>query len=785
MKKRLYLIIYIAAVLLVPLGTHAQDTSILRQIYSQAENDYQLGRLDQALDLLKANINSFQGNLKQSAYRLISLCYLAQDDLVQSETYASLLLKENPYYTSVQDPLRFEDIIKQLKSGQGSTITTASSQAETLEEAPVPVTLITQDMIRISGARNLKELLIAFVPGMTSIESNEEMNIAMRGVYSAGQEKILFLLDGHRMNSYSTNVACPDFSMSLEKIKQVEVLRGPASSLYGGVALTGVVNIITKQGADIDGLMVKGGLGNYGQKTGDFLFGKRFMDLDMMVWANIYESTGEKIYYDKASQPYPIYPLAGDIALSAYNSKPTYDFGLDFSWNGLEVLFNARFSKMQSPYSMSVMFTPYSYDRYNEFEGNKPGYGVGSQHSEISYTKNIGDLNLKFATSFDFETQQRYQIIGDTLPDIGYNDFVPNGTTDTIKAFNGFFQNHVFKSSAMGASIQGTYPYKFGQHEGYVLLGGHVNRFSLDDSNYFEGDEFNRVLKVFDENKNLALGHEVSADGYIQVKHKWRDAFILNAGLRYDYKHRNDSRNIDVLSPRVALIYKGKVWSFKASYAKSFVDAPYYYRNTTLDIRGYTGLEPEYMDSWQLSCSNHNLVKGLDMDLNIYYNYARDFVYNDQIIGMYINAGYLKSIGADLMLKYSSRRLLTTANLSWQRALSSEWYTVSDHSVYNVPTWQSNIVVGYKLTDALNLHVNTLITSSQICEAIVMASDFDYVDIPSRAIFNAGAKYELKPLTFGVDVYNLFNKTYYQGGNSNAPIRQQGRWFMLNVSVRI
>ena len=785
MKKSLYLIIYIMVVLSGPLNIYAQDNSTLRQIYSQAESDYQIGRLDQALGLLQKNINSFEGNLKQSAYRLIALCYLAQDNIAQTENYANLLLKENPYYTSVQDPIRFEDIIKQLKSGKGATITTASSQAESIDEAPVPVTLITEDMIRISGARNLKELLIAYVPGMTSIESNDEMNIALRGVYSAGQEKLLFLLNGHRMNSYSTNVACPDFSISLEKIKQVEVLRGPASSLYGGVALTGVVNIITKQGPDVNGVIIKGGGGNYGQSKADILIGKHFMDFDIMVWANVYHSKGEIIHYDKNSQPYPIYPIDGDIAIGGYNKKPSYDFGTVFSWNGLQVLFNSRFSKMQAPYSMSVMFTPYSYSSYAKLDGNRPGYAVGNQQAEISYSTDLNKFNLKVAATIDHEKQQRFQIAGDTVPDIGFNMFIPNGTNDTIYAFNGFFQNHTWESTTVGASAQATYQYQWGQHQGYILLGSHINKLTLTDSHYMEGDEFGRVLKVFDESKNLAVGSEWNVDGYLQVKHKWGKSFIANAGLRYDMKRRNDDRTINVISPRVALIYSLNDWNFKASYAKSFVDAPYYYRNISLDIRGSGDLEPEFMDSWQLSCTNSKLVRGLSLDINAYYNYARDFVYNDQIVGRYINAGFLKSVGCDLMMKYTYNRLLATANLSWQHALSSEMYSVTGHKIYSIPSIQSNAVIGYKLTDALSMHINTIFTSSQISQAIKQGAEYVDEDVPARAIFNMGARYEFKPLTFELEVYNLFNKKYYQGGNSTAPIRQQGLWFLFNAGIKI
>ena len=85
MKNRLYLVIYIIVAILAPHHTKAQDNNEFRQIYLQAEEEYQVGRLEQALDLLQSNINGFDGNLKQNAYRLIALCYMAQDNTSQSE----------------------------------------------------------------------------------------------------------------------------------------------------------------------------------------------------------------------------------------------------------------------------------------------------------------------------------------------------------------------------------------------------------------------------------------------------------------------------------------------------------------------------------------------------------------------------------------------------------------------------------------------------------------------------------------------------------------------------
>ena len=268
----------------------AQDASV----YEKALEAYEFGHFERVDSLLKDVAGELQGEYRVNAYRLLALSSLNMDRPNEAEKYVAELLSADPYYKAYNDAPRFADMVERFKVSKRTTITTASQEAESIEETPVPVTVITEDMIHRTGVRTIKEALITFVPGMTDVASNEEMNVAMRGIYSSGQEKILIMLNGHRLNSYSTNIATPDFSMSLEKVKQIEVLRGPSSSIYGGVALTGVVNIITKDGLDVEGLKVKGTIGNYGQLQGDLLFGKNYMGLDVLVWGSIYNSTGEK-----------------------------------------------------------------------------------------------------------------------------------------------------------------------------------------------------------------------------------------------------------------------------------------------------------------------------------------------------------------------------------------------------------------------------------------------------------------------------------------------------------
>ena len=363
--------------LLSPQPVFGQGDMGARQSFAQAESEYQIGRIDNAITIVNANVSHYDGTLKSGAYRLLALCYLAQDNIEEANRYVDLLLQEDPYYSiTVNDPERFAELIRDKKEGK-TTIVTASQQSETLEEAPVPVTLITEEMIKAIGARTLKDVLLAYVPGITSVESPNEVNVAMHGVYSAGQEKILIMINGQRMNARATNKAAPDYSISLNKIKQIEVLRGPASSLYGNVALMAVVNIITKSGSEINGIKVSAGVGNFKTGQGNLLFGKHFMNVDFMGWAAFYSSQGEKVFIPQ-KQAIGENPHNSYARIDAFNHLPSYDYGFIINWENFSLNFNRRYGKKVPPFAdiHTSMGSPYNYDNYKHFNGESVGHGM-------------------------------------------------------------------------------------------------------------------------------------------------------------------------------------------------------------------------------------------------------------------------------------------------------------------------------------------------------------------------------------------------------------------------
>ncbi|MBR4572468.1 MAG: TonB-dependent receptor [Prevotella sp.] len=820
-------------------GLYAQDNSA--RIYSQAENDYKIGRIEEARDTLLHNIGSIHGNLKKSSLRLISLCYLARFEMKEAEQYATLMLNEDPYYSiSPQDPPSFADIVNNVKAGMAATITTASSQAESLAEVPVPTTLITEEMIHNSGARNLQELLAAYVPGMHIVDGNDDINIAMRGIYSTTQEKILIMLNGHRLNNYATNTAAPDFSMSLEKVKQIEVLRGPASSLYGGVALTAVVNIITKQGADVDGMLIKAGAGNHSQVKGDLLFGKRYFDTDILVWGSLYRNSGEGIGIPAERNMESIYGMPYDrMTVGRIGSKPSYDFGLQLGWKGLRFMYNTHFSQVVAPCTMTSLAMSYDHDRYRTFNGISPSFGTFSRHADLSYTHQLGNVNMKYVITYDNADITRYQVISDVpLDNIEDAMLLPSSIGKLMSMYGGLSRYVNGQEQNYGVQVKGNLPYSIGDdHKGSLGFGAEYSYFNLEDFRYLFGYDFDKTVedsRLQEEGK----GHENSCNAYVQLKHQWK-SLIFNAGLRFDQKTRYDHESITQLSPRIALILLQPKWNMKLSYSKSFVDAPYIYRKANVMSSLMVGvptedlesLSPERVHSFQLSFAGLNWVKGLNFEVNAFYNRALDLIMTQ--VTEYHNASRNQTCGVELMANYKMPRFTADWNLTWTHTFRSNLMGMNFDEEFsqifkpdidannNTPAITSNLIMAWQATRHLKLHTHIAFESKQtsyntsmvnlvavynfakLAEAMEEQGHYEEAegfyqqvlnnisrlvlkrDMPARAIVNIGADYNIGRFTINLNIHNLFNTKYFRSGMNTNLIPQQGLWWMAGVAYKI
>lgn len=787
----------------VCIGVFAQEGKEI-QLYKQAEEAYKIGRFEEAIKLLSANLNDFSVRTKETSLKLLALCYLEEDKMAEAEQYASMLLKYNPYYTvGFSDPLRFADMIDRLKKGQ-ATITTASQQAETLEEAPVPVTLITEEMIKVSGAKNLADLLILYVPGISLVEG-DEMNVSMHGVYSSSQEKILIMLNGHRLNSRATNSEAPDYRTCLNKIKQIEVLRGPASSLYGNVALTAVVNIITKSGKDIDGAKLSIGTGSNHTYQADIVLGKGGLEWDVMAWASVYTSKGEKRnidvdddeFWGKIEEP-------GSLYIGGYNHKPSYDLGCTFKWNNLSFLFNTQYSKRVTSYNTVLYPGLFSYDQYRLINGVKPGRSRQATHAEVSYENTWGKWTGKLTAFFDMENCTFYDVGGDSilpddrfLPDIGSDEII-SGLE--INAFDsGIYQVQSWSDYTYGVTAVTNYGFHINNFPATLLLGAQFENYSMQDNSFLIGDHFDRIILTYSgRNSVLKSGNEINLSGFTQLKTDLGERFIFNGGLRYDYKKRYNERKLNAFSPRISLIYKIKDgMNLKASYAHSFVDAPYFYRASTIaTYSGGSKLDAEKMDAFQLDYTGIIRQWNLNYEVNIFYNRLNNLIYYDmsKMEDMYSNAGKLDLMGVEGVLSYKSSSSMAYMKLLYQYVLNSRNYVASGKNINNFPSFQMNGMYSYNLlkgerTGQLSPWLNVSVLSKQyspLVDPYLYRGEENQVYLPdnvisARVIVNVGANYFYKKWGLSVGVYNLFNTDYYQGGSCMQPLPQQRLNFLAKI----
>ena len=168
--------------------------------------------------------------------------------------------------------MSLEDLLKVKIQG-------ASHEKREANQTPAAVTVITSEEVRLSGARDLKDVL-NLVPSISfNAETQGVLGISVRGAYG-NEGKVLVLIDGEEMNelSYGTYQYGNDFPV--ESIARLEVIRGPGSATHGGFGELAVINIITKTADDYTGVTASAQYGRtdstYGEKTlGIGLAGKK------------------------------------------------------------------------------------------------------------------------------------------------------------------------------------------------------------------------------------------------------------------------------------------------------------------------------------------------------------------------------------------------------------------------------------------------------------------------------------------------------------------------------
>ncbi|MEJ2372282.1 MAG: TonB-dependent receptor plug domain-containing protein, partial [Sulfurimonas sp.] len=148
-------------------------------------------------------------------------------------SYSVLLLANAPDALGLLDDLK-----------DASKIATRSNL--NINKTPAVVTVLYSDELKKLGVVNLYEAL-GYVPGIElSMGDGGAKQIIMRGNKGSLRDKLKLMIDGVSVNNKLSGSNYMYLDLPIDIIEKIEIIRGPASALYGSFAHIGVINVITK-----------------------------------------------------------------------------------------------------------------------------------------------------------------------------------------------------------------------------------------------------------------------------------------------------------------------------------------------------------------------------------------------------------------------------------------------------------------------------------------------------------------------------------------------------------
>jgi iron complex outermembrane recepter protein len=173
-------------------------------------------------------------------------------------------------------------------------VTSVSRTPEPMGRTPAAIYVVTNEMIRRCGARNIPEVLRT-VPGVDVARVNASTwAISIRGFNGRFANKLLVQVDNVPIYTpLNSGVFWEREPVMLEDIERIEVIRGPGGTLWGNNAVNGIINIITKSSKDTKGAYADVGGGNTHRQFADARYGGQTGNLTYRVWGtNIDENCG-------------------------------------------------------------------------------------------------------------------------------------------------------------------------------------------------------------------------------------------------------------------------------------------------------------------------------------------------------------------------------------------------------------------------------------------------------------------------------------------------------------
>ena len=505
-------------------------------------------------------------------------------------------------------------------------VETASLKKQSLSDAPADVTVITAAEIRRYGYRTLAEAL-SNVRGFYTTQDGGFQYVGVRGFSLLGDynTRFLVMINGHQMtdNVYGAMYMFgQDFGLDMDLVDQIEIVRGPSSSLYGSNGVFATINIITKTAGDQASASASTEIGSFGETkvlaSATFRVGRTGRGL---VSGSMFHTDGRTVGLSTSDNPGQVVNIGGVGKEQGYHSFAT------LAWNRWSV--TAMFGERR-------VAVPTGY--YKTDLGDSGTRDLESRNFvELAWHRPLGHGKaLKWRAYYD---QFRYDGIYNYVH--GYNEQNFDGAAGDWVGSQLLYQQEHPKLGTITAGAEVNIDIRNSQYQ-----------YSLYSTP--EGIERQDYFLIRQLNANYGM--------FIQDEWKPAAAWTIYLGGRFD-----DSRNNPaVFSPRAAVVYKRKAATYKVMYGRAF-------RNPSTFERYYTpnpSLTAERIQSIEVS-REQQLSKGLRLLTSVFHYSLSDLIQGvpvDEYTLQYQNSSKASATGMELEMNgHPFEWLDTTASYTLQR----------------------------------------------------------------------------------------------------------------------
>jgi iron complex outermembrane receptor protein len=703
---------------------------------------------------------------------------------------------------------KLADEFKWLKE-EATVVTVATKTKMTMDDAPSIVSVITEEQIKNSGAKDLEEVLRQ-VAGFNLYKQTiyPDLNLGIRGL--TGASKIM--VNGHSAESPVDENSGWLISFPVDLIKKIEIIRGPGSALYGNSAMNGVINIITKDAKDPSAVSAGYGSFNSYKGTGQLSYSKN--DFRLFLFADHVESDGDPqlIRKDAASAMFPPgFSLAPGYSNEDFRSDV---FFAKLSYQNLYLTGLIKDSRRENPVGVANALTdenrisdPFAFAEAG-YEGNlsekirlsaKAYYDYKHQDftyelfdqktsallgfpkdqgiigfaesesakigSELMMTVSLPNKSEIVAGAL-FESMKTYHVRTVTNADIAGKPILLDGKTYMPMQYIGGLRD-----------LSGSYPYLDEDKTQRTVYAGYLQ----GTWNIYETFQF---LKEFGK------------------------TLTLTAGLRYD--NYDDVGNS--MSPRLGLVYApNDRLFFKLLYGEAFRAPSFsqlYYMNNP-SVVGNPNLKPEIIKTAEI-LAGINLTDRITATANFFRIRKEDSISLYQ--KSYANSGEIESLGVEGEIRVSfDRHKYGYFNITFQKAkdvtretimdLIGTPYTQDDYNLGMYPQVMANLGVNSDISRYINANVsvNYIGSMERIGQMQFTASKTDpdgtvqktdpRDPVGSYALFNMSLIFHNFDFAKGWELqitgYNLFNADQRDpdiSGQVTDDLPRWGRNFMGKIT---